>query len=149
MRRRYAIPTTSLALVTACAQPGLVGVWSVDDLEIDGEGIALHSDDGSRDVEVTIDVDVQLEVEFTYAVRQALPGEDDEPTVYLASYGWSGEAEEEGGLQYQLELDSLDGVPGLDLECQITGDLMECEGELGQQDWELLLVREAPAHATP
>jgi hypothetical protein len=149
MRRSYAIPATSIALVTACAQPGLVGEWTLDDLEIDGDDVSLHSDDGARDVEVSIDVGVQLETEFTYAVRQTLSGEEDEPTVYLASYGWAGEAEEEGSLQYQLKLESLDGVAELDLECQVEGDEMECEGELGRQDWELVLTRVEPAADAP
>lgn len=144
MRRRYAIPATSLALVTGCAQPGLVGEWTVDDLEIEGDDVSLHSDDGSRDVEVSIDVGVQLDTEFTYAIRQSTLDEAGEPVVYLSSYGWSGEAEDEGGLQYQLTLDSLDGVPELDLECQVEGDDLVCEGELGRQEWELLLVRREP-----
>jgi hypothetical protein len=139
--RRYAIPTTSLALVTACAEPGLVGDWTVEDLEIDGEDVGLHSDDGSRDVEVSVAVDVELGTEFTYAVRSVAYDEAEEPVVYLASYGWQGEAEDEGGLQYQLKLDSPDGVPELDLECQVEGDRMDCDGELGRQDWELVFER--------
>lgn len=149
MRRQYAIPATSLGLITACAQPGLVGEWTVEDLEIDGDDVTLHSDDGARDVEVRVRVGVQLDTEFTYAVRQTLHDEADAPTVYLSSYGWAGEAEDEGGLQYQLTLDSLDGVPELDLECQIEADAMGCEGELGRQDWELRFTRQPAPAATP
>lgn len=138
--RRYCIPLAPLALVTGCAAPDVVGGWTLDGFEIDGDDQELDGE--AYQVEGALEVDVLDAAVFTLARRETVDG-----FVYLYSVAWTGDADDDGGGDFEFKLDSEDVNAKLELRCTLEdADTLACEGERIQPrrsvDWDLVLVRE-------
>ncbi len=140
MRARYPIPLVPLALGAGCGGADVVGAWTADDFEVDGDDRPLEDDAFSR--EIALEVDVLDYATFTYARREEVDG-----LVYLYSVAWGGDTDRDRDAEFQLQLESEDVVAVLDLTCTLDdADTLTCEGERENPrqniDWELVFTRE-------
>ena len=126
MRRTYALPLATLTLGagTGCA-PALEGTWDMNSITFDGDRTYLpytdtYSEDGNTysttySGHLTAEDDGAAEIVLTYTYAYNGNG-NTEATVYSGTW-------DSAGSVFTIEVENYD------LECEIDGTDMKCEGE--------------------
>jgi hypothetical protein len=160
--RTFPLPLAALSLtttaVTATATgctPGIVGEWSLTELEIDGEDYAeylgysysyeyngcTYSFSVSVNFNLTIEREEgDFEGEFSGGYSGSYTNSCDPSENYSESYseGSDADVESAGSGVWEIDIDDFDWK----LECTVEGDELLCDGDYDGEDIEVVFERD-------
>ena len=160
-RATFPIPPAPLALAglvtlasTGCA-PAIVGEWRLTELNVNSSDFELEVtfDYGGQQVDQTLEGELRVTADLTASFESRLTrtttldvvdseGEDDVVSyAYTYAYAWEGEGEAAQVDEIDLELAALDeSREDLELDCTLEDDELECDGDNGDDDVEMVFV---------